>query len=242
MALGLAGCTLGELGSGLSANPPATTQPENSAPQTLDLHTTVHIAGDLQAYDLLAPALAHAGFVIKDDPAAAMLHIVMTSAPSSSPETTSAPLIGILRTTTRTDTYALPFTIQDAIYAPIHQGTVIGFGDEKSGIYPKISKPLGHSASKAKDDAVAQLPEVLLAVLKPRPWRAVIIAQQDSHTVILGADESAGLARGQKFVVVGQPALQLTITGFGAYGRAIASSETGPLPAVGQWIEPASRR
>lgn len=233
----LSACSLDQLTQGLSAQPTKTIITD-AAPVRTKLLTTIHLSGNDEIERAIALALTSRGFIIKDDATLAVFSITAAPTQGIGEESTSAPLMGILRKNTRTSTYEIPFTIKDAIGNKLHSGNVIGFGDEDAGIYPHAGNTSSASTSKAKSDALAQLPEVVLQTLSSLPWRAQIIAAQDTQTVMLGIGADAGVKVGQTFAVLGQPESLLKVTGFGPYGRALATPEKGSLPLPGQLIEP----
>jgi len=231
----LGACSLDQLSQGLSVQPAKTVIAAPVMPSKLKQLTTIHLSGTPDVTQPLGNTLASRGYVIKNDATLAVFHITTAPTQGISEESTSAPLMGILRKNTSTATYEIPFTIKDAIGNTLHSGNVVGFGDEDAGIYPRASSTSASSASKAKSDALAQLPEAVLQVLPNLPWRAQVIGAQDAKTVMLGLDASAGVEVGQTFSVLGKSDSILRITGFGPYGRALATPEKGP---VGQLVEP----
>ena len=184
----------------------------------------------------LGPALTSGRYVLTTDPTLAIFHVTTTPIQSVGEESTSAPLMGILRKSTRTETFEIPFTVKDAAGKTLHSGNVVGFGNEDSGVYPRAASTSTASNTKARDDAIAQLPEALLETLNALPWQATVIGAQDTKTVMLGFDAWTGVTVGQRLTVVGQPDTILKVTGFGPYGRALAVAEKGTLPLPGQMV------
>lgn len=237
----LGACSFDQVRSAFKADPTPTTVISTPTPRPTSaaLRTTVYLEPTSpEVTQALTAALSSGRYILTTDPTLAIFHIIATPQPGIGEESTSAPLMGILRRSTRTDTFEIPFIVKDATGRTLHNGNVIGFGEEDSGVYPRINSAEMKSASKAKADALAQLPEALLQTLNPLPWQAMVIGPQDAKSVMLGIGANAGVETGQIFTVVGQPDTILRVTSFGPYGRALAVPEKSSLPLPGQMVIP----
>jgi hypothetical protein len=240
MAASLLGaCSFDQVRGAFTPTPPATTVISTPVPAKTQLRATVFLeTPSAEVTQALTPALSSGRYSLTSDSTLAVFHVSATPQPGVGEESTSAPLMGILRRSTRTDTYEIPFVVKDATGRTLHNGNVIGFGEEDAGIYPRATSANPQSASKAKADAIAQLPAAVLETLDPLPWQAAVIGPQDAKTVMLGIGKEAGVAPGQMFTVADQPDTLLRVTGFGPYGRALATPEKGTLPLPGQLVVP----
>lgn len=237
----LCACSFDQVRQALSTEPTKTTISTPTPERTTHapLLATVYLNDTTpEVTRALTKPLSSGRYLLVTDPALAVFHVSTSPTASVGEETTSAPLIGILRKNTRTETYEVPFTVKDATGKTLHNGNVIGFGNEDSGVYPRTATAPQASSTKAKDDALAQLPDALLETLNALPWQAMVIGLQDPKTVMLAIDAHTGIEVDQKLTVVGTPDTVLTVTGFGPYGRALATPAKGSLPLPGQMLIP----